>query len=162
MTISLTKSTNRDFGFVFSLLMNGARNGHFEPKINAKKELYRSYISEAIARETDQRGYPAHVLVAHENKDRIGAAIITTAVGTPDEGVELTMIAVRNEHRQKGFGSSILDGLLDHYLPRASVYVRCLPASEKLHQMLLRRDFAEIAHTENGVILRHGAIGTIG
>lgn len=158
MPLSLKQSTTRDLGFVFSLAQNGARHGHFDPRINTDKNAFRVYLNSAISKETDPRGYPTQVFVVHVDDARVGAVVATTAIGTPDVGVELALIAIKNEYRGKGLGSKVLDAFLNHYLPRGSVYARCLPASDKLHQMLLRRDFAEVGLSGKSVILRHGAI----
>ena len=161
MTLSLKNSTTKDLGFVMSLALNGARHGHFDPRVSTEKEAYRAYLNSAITYQTDLSGYSTHVMVAYDNASRIGATVVTKAVGTPDAGVEIALIALKNEHRGKGYGADMLDVLMNHYLPTMSVYARCFPASEKFHQMLLRRGFSEVGQSGKSVILRHGAIGPV-
>lgn len=161
MPISLQKAKIQDEGFIFSLVQNGARNGHFNQSINQDKTGYRAYIRSAISKGVDQRGYSTEFFVVYLDDSRIGATLITAAVGTPDRGVELAMITLKKEFRGAGYGSHILDTLLDRYLPSMSVYARCYPASHKLQQMLERRGFVEAGMSQGSVILRHGAIGYI-
>ncbi len=158
MTLSLRKSTSKDLGFVFSLAQNGARHGHFETWVSNDRHACRSYLDGAIASETDPLGYPTTVFVATVDDTRIGAAIVAKAVGVSDKGIELHMIALKTEHRGKGYGAAVLDTILSRYLSRGSVYARCLPASGLLRQMLLKRDFDEVGTSGNSVVLRHGII----
>ena len=158
MTVTLQKSNTRDLGFVFSLAQNGVRHGHFDSSITREKTGFRSYLNAIISNERDLQGKPAQLLVAMENNERVGTSLVAAAAGTPDGGVELVMIAVKSEHRGKGYGATMLDMLMNHYLPRCSMYVRCFPASEKLRQMLLRRDFSEVGELGGAIILRHEAI----
>lgn len=158
MTVSLRPSTEKDLGFVFSLAQNGARHGHFDPKINTDKAAFREYLNASINHKADPRGHPTSVLVAYKDDIRIGATVVTTAIGTPDVGVELAMIALKNEFREKGYGSIMLDAVLNEYLHHVSVYARCLPASDRLHQMLRRRDFDEVGILGQSIILRHGCV----
>jgi GNAT superfamily N-acetyltransferase len=158
MTLSLRKSTSKDLGFVFSLAQNGARHGHFEAWVSKNKDACRAYLDGAISSETDPLGYLTKVFVATVDDTRVGAAIVATAVGVSDEGIELHLIALKKDCRGKGYGSVVLDTILNRYLPRGSVYARCLPASGQLRQMLLRRDFDEVGTSGNSVVLRHGIV----
>ena len=142
-----------------SLALNGARHGHFDSRVGTDKEAYRAYLNSAITEQMDPMGYSTQVFVARDNASRVGASVVTKAIGTPGIGVEIAMIAIKHEHRGKGFGSIILEALMGHYLPTMSVYARCLPASRNFHEMLLKRGFSEVGLSEKSVILRHGAIG---
>lgn len=155
MPLLWKKATDKDSGFIFSLILNGARKGHFEPGILVDKEGYRAYLHCAISREIDPRGYPTLAWVGWNDNTRVAAAIMTAAVGTPDIGMELAMIAMKSEFQGLGLGSEGLDTLLNLYLPQGSVYVRCFPASQRFRQMLTDRDFVEVGELGGAVILRH-------
>lgn len=150
------QTANRaDIGYVFSLVLNGARNGHFEPQILSQKSEYRKYLELAINLQTDPRGYRTEVLIGWLDQKKTGAVVLTEAIGTPDVGIEIAMIAIKAEFRGTGLGSLALDSLLHRLLPRASVYARCFPASQKLQQMLSKRGFVEVGHLGLATILRH-------
>lgn len=161
MSLSLQRANLRDAGFIFSLAQNGARHGHFNQKVIQDKAEYREYIQSVISRGVDLRGYFAEFSLVYLNDVRIGFTLITTMVGSPDKGIDLTMISLKNEYRGKGYGSVVLDAILGRYLPRMSVYACCLPASRMLQQMLAKRGFSEVAKSQDGVTLRHEAIGTM-
>ena len=154
MAFQWQPATQADIGHVFSLVLNGARNGHFEPTILAQKSNYRTYLQSAIHLLTDPRGYRTEVLTGWVNHTRVGAAVITEAIGTPDIGVEIAMIAIKGEFQGAGFGSLALDALLPKLLKHGSVYARCFPASHKLQSMLLSRDFREVGSLGQATILR--------
>lgn len=158
MTLSLRKASHQDLGFVFSLVQNGARHGHVESWVSRDRDACRAYLEGAIRKESDPLGYLTNVFVATVDDIRIGAAIVATAVGVHDEGIELHLIALKKEHRGQGYGAAVLDTILNRYLSRGSVYARCLPASGQLRQMLRGRDFDEIGTSGNSVVLRHGII----
>lgn len=155
MVFQWQAATQADTGYVFSLLLNGARNGHFEPQILSQKTEYRAYIQSAIHLQTDLRGYRTEVLIGWLNQTKVGAVVITEAIGTPDVGVEIAMIAIKAEFRGKGIGSTALDALLHQLLPSSSVYARCFPASHKLERMLITRGFSKVGQLGLATILRH-------
>ncbi|MEZ5659908.1 MAG: GNAT family N-acetyltransferase [Burkholderiaceae bacterium] len=159
MAPTLRQSTPKDLGFVFALAQNGARHGHFDSRITSDKNASRAYFDSAIQRGVDPWGSPAQVSVVELDGERVGVLLVTRAIGTPDEGVELAMIALKKEHRARGIGATVLDMFLDRTLRSVSVYVRCLPASDKLRAMLLRRGFDEVGRLGESVILRHGVVG---
>jgi GNAT superfamily N-acetyltransferase len=158
MHLSLQPASLRDLGFVMSLAQNGARHGHFDARITSDKGAYLGYLQSAVSTGRDPRGYETKVSIILLNTQRVGATVVTEAIGTPDVGVEIAMISVKPEYRGKGLGAKILDLVIDQYLSTMSVYARCLPASKTLHDMLLRRDFTEVGLSQQSVILRHPAV----
>jgi GNAT superfamily N-acetyltransferase len=159
MSLFLQPATQRDLGFVMSLAQNGARHGHFDSRITSDKSAYLAYLQQAVRTGRDPRGYETSVSVVMVDAHRVGATVVTEAIGTPDIGVEIAMISVKPEYRGRGLGRQILDELIDKYLSTRSVYARCLPASKHLHDMLLRRDFFEVGMSQQSVILRHPPVG---
>tara|TARA_B110000503_G_C7109932_1_gene397612 strand:- start:770 stop:1267 length:498 start_codon:yes stop_codon:yes gene_type:complete len=154
MSLKWVKASSKDLGFIFSLALNGARKGHFEPQILLEKEAYRHYLICSIQKECDPRGFPTKAFVIYLNDLRVGAAVITTAIGTPDVGVEVAMIAIKHEFQGRGYGTQAVNEILEHYLPLGSVYARCLPASARLHQMLIKRNFFNVGQSGASSILR--------
>lgn len=162
MTLTLRKALPRDIGHVLSLAQHGARHGHFDARICDHKSKYRDYLISAIASGRDPWGHDTAVDVVEWAGQAIGATVVTEALGTPDRGVEISMIAIKPHYRGHGYGHLVLDTLLSRYLDRGSVYARCMPASAQLQQMLRRRDFAEVGATENYVILHHPVVNLVG
>jgi len=158
MSLSVRSATAKDLGFVLSLAQNGARHGHFDKIVREKKGIFREYLNKVVSCGCDLRGYPAHLYVAFEDGERVATATVTTAIGTPDVGVELEMIAVRKDCQSRGYGSILLDTLISLYVPRGSVYLRCLPASRKIRQMLLRRHFNEVGAIGEATIFRRESL----
>ena len=161
MSIALMPATLRDIGFVFSLVQNGANHGHFDDRIIDDKPAYRAYLESAITRREDPSGYSTEVFLVVNGAQRVGAAVITAAVGTPDAGVEIALIALKREHRGHGFGAVVLERLLNAYWHKGSVYVRCLPASHMLHEMLLRRGFSVVGASGAAAILWHPSVNIL-
>lgn len=158
---NLQRAALQDAGFIYSQVQNGARHGHFNQHAANDKTTLRAYIQSAISQGIDLSGYATEFFIVWLEGKRIGVALMTAAIGIPDRGVELAMIALKKEYRGSGYGAFVLDQILDHYLPNMSVYARCYPASRQLQEMLLRRDFAEVGTVGGSVILRHGAIGQL-
>lgn len=158
MSPSVQHASSKDLDFLMSLAQNGARHGHFDPSICTNRQGFRHYLSSAISQQVDPQGHPTHAFVARIGQVRVGAAMVTRALGTPDTGMELALIALKAEYRGQGTGRFMLDSILREYLPRGSVYARCFPASAQLRHMLLRRDFAEVGALGHAAILRHGAV----
>lgn len=158
MSAHLRPAQIRDIGHIMSLAQHGARHGHFDARICQDKSGYRTYLSHVIQHGVDPWGHSAELSVVERMGVWVGATLVTEAVGTPDQGVEIAMIALKPKDRGLGIGHLVLDSLLSRYLPIGSVYARCMPASSTLHQMLLRRDFEAVGNLENSVILRHPAV----
>ena len=158
MPLSLQPATQRDLGFVMSLAQNGARHGHFDSRITSDKAAYLAYLDHAVKTGRDPRGYETSVSVVIRDGHRVGATVVTEAIGTPDVGIEIAMISIKSEFRGQGLGTQILDRLIDQYLSHKSVYARCLPASSTLREMLIRRDFEEVGMSQQSTILRHPAV----
>lgn len=159
MVFQWQRASQSDVPHIFSLILNGARYGHFETAPLQDRAAYRRYLESLINLGVDARGIPHDVYVGYSSGQRIAASIVMPAIGTPDIGVEIAMIAVKNECRGLGYGTVGLDHLLEHYLRLGSVYVRCLPASIKLQAMLSKRGFMVVGHLGQATIFRHAQTG---
>lgn len=156
MSFKLIGAASKDTGYILNLATVGAINGHFDTKVLTETEVFRAYINSAITKGADLKGFQTEALLAYADETLVGAVVITDAIGTPDKGVELALIAIDVTYHGHGYGSSALDALLKHFLPQGSVYARCLPASERLRQMLVKRGFAHVGKLGQSAIFRHG------
>lgn len=145
-----------DTDFIFSLIIAGARKGHFSTQFSSDKAALRRHLGAVIGygRQGENQVH-SQAMVTWLDDKRIGVTIVT-ATEKSDNSIEIGAIAIKREFQGMGYGAILLDALLARLLPHGAIYVRCFPSSEKLFQMLIRRGFAVIAQTEKGTrILKH-------
>lgn len=141
MSLQLLPATVRDVDFMLSLILFGARKGHFYPDLAGNKAALRSILKSAVKFGIqDAGGLRTQAMVGWNKAERVGVTIVSETEKT-DNSIELSVIAVRKEYQGCGYGAQLLDALLAQWVPRKTIYVRCFPASEQLYQMLLRRAF---------------------
>ena len=160
MSFVLCPARLKDVDFILSLIMNGARKGHFNSQAISDKGLMRSDLSSIVSRGLDRNGLTSFAYVAWNDGKRIGIASMT-ATTKVDGGFELGAIAVKPSCQNKGFGSLILETLLKEWLPKKTIYARCYPKSEKLFLMLQKRGFEFLGFSGEDRILRHEKVNGI-
>jgi len=141
MQLNPGAATAADIPFIESLLLAGARKGHFNPELLNRRDTIRQNL-QSVVRQNRMLESPlyAEARIYKCNSQRTGFSIMTGVTDWPN-AIELYAIGVYKTMRGNGFGRLILDELLHQWLPECNVYVRCAPASEQLYQMLLRRQF---------------------
>ena len=154
MSFLLCPARHQDVDFILSLIMNGARKGHFNSQAISDKWLMRSDLLSIINNGVDRNLLASVAYVAWNDGKRVGIASMT-ATTKSDGGFELGAIAVRPSDQDKGFGSLILETLLKEWLPKKTIYARCYPKSEKLFLMLQKRGFEFLGFSGDDRILRH-------
>ena len=154
MSFLLCPARHQDVDFILSLIMNGARKGHFNSQAISDKGLMRSDLLSIINNGVDRNLLASVAYVAWNDGKRIGIASMT-ATTKSDGGFELGAIAVKPSDQDKGFGSLILETLLKEWLPKKTIYARCYPKSEKLFLMLQKRGFEFLGFSGDDRILRH-------
>lgn len=157
MQLTCTQASTKDADFIISLIMAGARKGHYYSLFVDNKQLLRKMVNSIIIDgvQYDSRHLASEALVGRFGNTRIGA-VITTQTEKKDNSIELAAITVKKQFQDMGFGRGMLDIILARWLPEKTIYARCFPDSEKLAQMLLRRGFSLISITESGTrILKH-------
>jgi len=160
MSFLLCPAGQKDVDFILSLIMNGARKGHFNSQAISDKGLMRSDLLSIINDGLDRNMLASVAYVAWNDGKRVGMASMT-ATTKPDGGFELGAIAVKPSDQNKGFGSLILETLLKEWLPKKSIYARCYPRSEKLFLMLQKRGFEFLGFSGEDRILRHEKVSGI-
>jgi len=154
MSFLLCPARHQDVDFILSLIMNGARKGHFNSQAISDKGLMRSDLLSIINNGVDRNLLASVAYVAWNDGKRVGIASMT-ATTKSDGGFELGSIAVKSSDQDKGFGSLILETLLKEWLPKKTIYARCYPKSEKLFLMLQKRGFEFLGFSGDDRILRH-------
>ena len=160
MSFLLCPAGQKDVDFILSLIMNGARKGHFNSQAISDKGLMRSGLLSIINDGLDRNMLASVAYVAWNDGKRVGMASMT-ATTKPDGGFELGAIAVKPSDQNKGFGSLILETLLKEWLPKKNIYARCYPRSEKLFLMLQKRGFEFLGFSGEDRILRHEKVSGI-
>ena len=154
MSFLLCPARHQDVDFILSLIMNGARKGHFNSQAISDKGLMRFDLLSIVNNGVDRNLLTSVAYVAWNDGKRVGIASMT-ATTKSDGGFELGAIAVRPSDQDKGFGSLILETLLKEWLPKKTIYARCYPKSEKLFLMLQKRGFEFLGFSGDDRILRH-------
>ena len=154
MSFLLCPARHQDVDFILSMIMNGARKGHFNSQAISDKGLMRSDLLSIVNNGVDRNLLASVAYVAWNDGKRVGIASMT-ATTKSDGGFELGAIAVKPSDQDKGFGSLILETLLKEWLPKKTIYARCYPKSEKLFLMLQKRGFEFLGFSGDDRILRH-------
>jgi GNAT superfamily N-acetyltransferase len=160
MSFLLSPARHKDVDFILSLIMNGARKGHFNLQAISDKGLMRSDLLSIINSGLDRNMLASVAYVAWNDGKRVGMASMT-ATTKPDGGFELGAIAVKPSDQNKGFGSLILETLLQKWLLKKTIYARCYPKSEKLFLMLQKKGFEFLGFSGEDRILRHEKVNGI-
>jgi len=155
MALSYSPATAQDIDFITGLIMTGARKGHFYPQLADHKTQLRKIVQTTVQYGVhDANGLFSEAMIGRHGTVRAGITIITGTEKT-DNSIELAVIAVKKEFQGTGIGRTMLDALVQRWLPFKTIYVRCFPVSEQLVQMLLNRGFSIIQTTASGTrILR--------
>lgn len=146
-----------DNSFMNSCILYGARKGHYAfdaentEVVRAMKMEMQSVISNGLL--ADNRHATASVYTLQNS--RVGVSIICEAL-PGSMAVEIYALSVANRFQRSGFGGQMLDHVLRNYLYH-DVIARCLPLSETMKQLLIRRGF--VLHRAEGdfeTYIKHG------
>ena len=150
-----------DLNFIHGCILYGARKGHYsfdadDPALVAcmKQEIQAVVTGQRLL---DQRRAQASVYTL-DNK-RIATLIMSEAAGQ-NSGFEIYAMSVIKKYQHQGYGSQIMDQLLNQY-QQANLYARCSPLSEKMNQLLESRGFRLLAMDDDYRILYKAALDTV-
>ena len=147
-----------DLHFISSCILYGAKKGHYsidaENKVIAKcmKDEIRSIITDNKL--SDSRHAQA-TIYSVENK-RIAFAV-TSEASPGDSCYEIYALSVKNSYQSNGYGSQILDSVLNRFL-YLDICARCLPASDRMIRLLVQRGFEFHSKDKDCVILHRTAM----
>jgi len=151
------KANITDLGFINGCVLYGARKGHYS--VNADNPqivtLMKKEIKDVVVRNKllDKRHAGAWIFTL--NSKRIGLLILSDAC-LERSGKEIYAMSIAKKHQNQGYGSQLLDNLLNNYVYE-DIYARCSLASQKMTQLLYRRGF-RLDFMDNGysVLIRDG------
>ncbi|XBX19202.1 GNAT family protein [Escherichia coli] len=136
--------TKQDVPFIIAVIRDGMRDGYFNFDDDDGLSQFESQISEAIARRERGENCADFLFVfdAQHNGAAIGFALLTGKNGANGlaSHLEIRMFGVTRSQRQKGFGRSMLQSILDA-TPGHKVEASCLPASVVMARMLTNAGF---------------------
>lgn len=152
-------ATLKDFKFIYKLFIQEARHRHFNHDIYSsflkrfgfKLELKR-IINYGKRIYNDER---ATALIFTRENEPVGFTIIS--VNTPDECIELWLVAIAENHRGKGSGKEMIGQVLNLLGSEGlDIYARCYNRSEVMINILKSYNFKidpRFAHPEMKLLL---------
>lgn len=136
-----TIATLADLNFIYGCVLYGARKGCYafsaeNPEIvkSMKQEMQSVIVKQTLL---DNRRALASVY-SMDNK-RIGLSILSDSI-SENRGIEIYAMSVARKYQNRGYGSQILDDLLNRYV-YDDLYARCSPASQQMAKLLSLRGF---------------------
>lgn len=151
------KANITDLGFINGCIIYGARKGHYafnaeNPEIVTlmKKEMQAVVVRNELL---DKRRAVASIFTL--NNKRIGLLILSDAF-LDGSGIEIYAMSIANKHQRQGYGSQLIDNLLNYYVYQ-DIYARCSPTSQKMAQLLFSRGFRlDMKNEDYKVLMREG------
>jgi len=142
-----------DLSFIYSCLLYGARKGHYSfdadnPEIvhQMKKEI-QSVITRQLLQ--DERYAIASIFTL--NGKRV-AVMILAETGLEEHDLEIYALSVARSFQNLGYGSQIIDGLLNQY-PDTNIFARCSATSDQMIMLLEDRGFCFFAMDSDHKVL---------
>lgn len=94
--------------------------------------------------------------------DNIRVALVIISEASPgDSCYELYAMSVIKSHQNKGYGTQILDIVLDRFL-YLDICARCLTASNRMSRLLIQRGFEFHSKDKDCVLMLRTAIDDLG
>jgi len=94
--------------------------------------------------------------------DNIRVAFVIISEASPgDSCYELYAMSVIKSHQNKGYGSQIIDRVLDRFL-YLSICARCLPASNRMSRLLIQHGFEFHSKDKDCMVMLRTAIDAPG
>jgi GNAT superfamily N-acetyltransferase len=150
MQINRVAGSLRDHGFLCSMLLQGARSGHFSIPFNDPERVYqlKQQIRQDLSIQDKGQRSGVNIDVFYLGLARIGFSIVVDIESLPGE-MELQAIGIDRKCRGQGFGSQILDATLSE-ISATAIHARCAKASSRMYEMLLHRGFVYQRDTSDG------------
>ena len=151
MSLLIQQATLKDVDFILSLIMNGARKGHFSKDVLTNKAHMRENIFRIVKCNVSKKGIASEAFLGVLSEKKVGAAIIRKMNGY----IELEFIAISTSFKGKGIGTMFLDGILRRYIQLHTLVAYCFPSSNILKHMLMKKGFTLSGEFEGAEILIH-------
>ncbi len=152
MELKALQADLTDLPFMHSLFISEVEDGHFTKGLlkEEQQELSRANMESIIVHGIQRdNGLRAQAIIYEKNEQRVGF-VIMSELEPGEGGNEMYVMAVDKKFRGKGFGSMILDDVIQRIVPHANLFVRCMPDSIVMYQMLIKRGFTQFETDEEG------------
>ena len=139
-----------DYDFIRKEVLSGIRQKHFLIPLKTQEDIrsVEEDIRMAILQHCFASGLRVLPLIFRKNHRRVGM-VLMSEVSPGKGGNELHLMTVVKKHRGKGYGSNMLDLILEGR-QEVDVFARCAPASSKMYEMLKKRGFEFQYASEDG------------
>ena len=156
--LKLVQPDISDIGFMSQLLVHGAQQGHFSPRIlETPGFINNTLVSLLQYGRLFDKPLRAQTIIFEHNKKRIGFAVIAE-VETNQGGNELYAMAVDEQLRGQGYGRAMLDEILKRW-SSVTLYARCFPSSQQMYDMLIKSGFVFLFDRKDGArVLARSAV----
>jgi len=159
MSVSVSKAKSEDIAFMAEQILAGAREGHFDPRLAdaGGQILIQNDVRSVVERNRrfDDADLTAQAFIFREGGDVVGFAVVSD---TPPQlaGKELYAYYIVPEHRRKGHGKDLLERLKGRVFSKGDgLFVRCLPNSQSMYELLEGAGFVCVGHNELGARIMH-------
>ena len=141
MTLLERNANITDVDFIQGCILFGARKGHysFDPENPVLVQWMKKEIRSIITNKMLIDGRQASAFVFLIRNRRIATMILSQAA-PGSHSLEIYALSVIREFQNKGYGSEIINSLLEHF-PDIEICARCTPSSVKMYNLLLRKGF---------------------
>jgi len=147
----MRNASPEDFQFIFSLILEEAKNGHFARKLlsPAATRGFNIEIRSVLTHGVRVNGVRAYALVWERDAKPIGFVIMSA--GSDNMGNELWLAAILPTHRGCGEGKKMIFEILRQFKGKNLMLgARCAPESEAMFHILTSNGFRLIHIGEEG------------
>ena len=148
--------------FINSCILYGARKGHYS--IDAENQTIVKCMKEEIMSVIKNKKLldNRHAQATIYSLDNIRIALVIISEASPGSSCyEIYAMSVLNSHQNKGYGTQILDSVLDRFL-YMDICARCLPASHRMSRLLIQRGFKFHSKDKDCMVMLRTAIDDYG
>jgi len=141
MTLLERNANITDIDFIQGCILFGARKGHysFDPENPVLVQWMKKEIRSIVTNKMLVDGRQASAFVFLFSNKRIATMILSQAA-PGSHSLEIYALSVIREFQNKGYGSWIINNLIEHY-PDVEICARCTPSSVKMYKLLLNKGF---------------------
>jgi hypothetical protein len=150
-----------DINFVMEQIIEGAKEGHYKDSIlNPEQQInYRTMFLSLMNRQgtatLSERGLErksGSLWIYGNNKEgNIGFFFASEKYeGSGENEIELLMAGIKKEFQKAGHGSNMIDFFIALCPNNATLYARCLLASESMYMALVKKGFVNINTKPSG------------
>jgi len=158
---SIRNGGHSDIDFALSLIVDGAKNGHYglDMPIEVVEASQRGLIVHAIANRAvnfdDGNGgpigeYGPYFFIFESRGEPIGFGITMTDLLDVNQSTEILMASIKPEFRGQGYGKEFMSILVENFIQKVPLKARCYKASTVMKSILIDLGFQTREVTSKG------------